>query len=326
MMKKKNVKISSKNLLEFHLSHISSDSFNFEPEDNTKKIIWTYLSSFNLLENVEEIDLENSEKIISIEKATHNGNYSEKDLLNLYTRFKFNINQLITIKDSYKLLESYEGRALLYQGFLISKDTESKIEFLKILKDNFNKSKIENAFDQELIKYLEELDENEIPSNYSSFYNYYLADKKSRNKKIKYNNKIIHQSKLINYFSGDMNSKKVEKELEEKLKKIKKKKKYYFTTKDIILIESLISDGINISDKYLSLFELNKSNIPTDIEVMINDGEMAMILLRLVEIIGEDEIKNLGSETLYFIISTLNKLNIDKIRNDIILNTIPVKI
>ena len=44
---------------------------------------------------------------------------------------------------------------------------------------------------------------------------------------------------------------------------------------------------------------------------MINDGEIAMILLRLVEIIGEDNLKDLGTETLYFIVSTLNKLNID---------------
>ena len=59
---------------------------------------------------------------------------------------------------------------------------------------------------------------------------------------------------------------------------------------------------------------------------MINDGEMAMILLRLVEIIGEDDLNNLGSESLYFILSTLNKLNIDKIRNKIILKTFPLKV
>ena len=110
------------------------------------------------------------------------------------------------------------------------------------------------------------------------------------------------------------------------LKKIKKNKKYYFSTKDNIVIESLMSDGIEVSEKYKSILELNKSNIPTDIEVMINDGEIAMILLRLVEIIGEDNLKDLGTETLYFIVSTLNKLNIDKIRNDIILQVIPVKV
>ena len=36
-------------------------------------------------------------------------------------------------------------------------------------------------------------------------------------------------------------------------------------------IESFISDGIMISEKYESILELNKSNIPTDIEVMINN-------------------------------------------------------
>ena len=77
------------------------------------------------------------------------------------------------------------------------------------------------------------------------------------------------------------------------LKKIKKNKKYYFSTKDNILIESLISDGIKVPEKYENMLDLNKSNIPTDIEVMINDGEIAMILLRLVEIIGEDDLVDL---------------------------------
>ena len=81
-----------------------------------------------------------------------------------------------------------------------------------------------------------------------------------------------------------------------------------------------------VPEKYENMLDLNKSNIPTDIEVMINDGEIAMILLRLVEIIGEDDLVDLGTETIYFIISTLNKLNIDKIRNDIILQVIPVKV
>ena len=323
---KNDLKTSEKNLLDFHLSHLTSNDFKYVTNENTDKIIWRYLSSFNLLENLDEIDIEDSEKIISIEKATNNGNYLEKDLLNLYTRYRFSINQLITVLESYKMLPGHESRALLYQGFLISKDVKSKIELIKILKEQFNKDDIGNAFNNELVRILEELDEKEIPSNYSDFYNYHLADKKNSNKKIKFNNKIVHQSKLLNYFSDNMVSEKVEKELEKKLKKIKKNKKYYFSTKDIILIESLISDGIKISDKYSSLLELYNSNIPTDIEVMINDGEMAMILLRLVEIIGEDDLNNLGSESLYFILSTLNKLNIDKIRNNIILKTFPLKV
>ena len=175
-------KISEKNLLDFHLSHFTSNDFKYVTNENTDKIIWRYLSSFNLLENLNEIDIEDSEKIISIEKATNNGNYLERDLLNLYTRYRFSINQLITVLESYKMLPAYESRALLYQGFLISKDVKSKIELLKILKEQFDKDNIGNAFNNELVRILEELDEKEIPSNYSDFYNYHLADKKNSNK------------------------------------------------------------------------------------------------------------------------------------------------
>ena len=48
-----------------------------------------------------------------------------------------------------------------------------------------------------------------------------------------------------------------------------------------------------------------------------------MILLRLVEIIGEDNIEDLGTETLYFITTTLNEINLDKIRNNILVKTLP---
>ena len=118
---------------------------------------------------------------------------------------------------------------------------------------------------------------------------------------------------------------KVEKETNDLLKKIKKNKKYFFTTKDIILIESLKSDGVVISKKYKNLYDVN-SNVPVDIQVMINNKELGMTLLRIVEIIGEDELKTLGSETLNFIIDVLNQLDMDKIRNSILLEVLPLKV
>ena len=320
------VLLSEESLLNFHLSYLTMKDFLYEPNENTKKIIWQYLSSNNLLTKVNDIDLEDREKIKSFEKATNDGSYKEADLLDLYTRFQFNIHQIITVFDAYKLLPNYESRALLYQAFLVSKDPDTQIKLLELLKREFDDDKLYKAFDKELIRLIQTIDEEKISSENSEFYELQLSKIGNEKLKIKYNNKILHQSKLINYFSGNISKEKIEKELEKMLKKIKKNKKYYFSTKDNIVIESLISDGIEVSEKYESILELNKSNIPTDIEVMINDGEIAMILLRLVEIIGEDNLKDLGTETLYFIVSTLNKLNIDKIRNDIILQVIPVKV
>ena len=320
------INISEENLLDFHLSYLSIKDFSYEPKENTKKIFWRYLSSNNLLTRVNDIDLEDREKIKSFEKATNEGNYKETDLLDLYTRFQFNIYQIISVFDAHKLLPNYEARALLYQAFLVSKDPDTQIRLLELLKNEFDNDNLSSAFDEELLRLIQTIDSQGISLEYSDFYKLQLSKLENEKFKIKYNNKILHQSKLINYFKGETSKEKIEKDLEKMLKKIKKNKKYYFSTKDNILIESFVSDGIKISEKYENMLELNKSNIPTDIEVMINDGEIAMILLRLVEIIGEDDLKDLGSETLYFIISTLNKLNIDKIRNDIILQVIPVKV
>ena len=63
-----------------------------------------------------------------------------------------------------------------------------------------------------------------------------------------------------------------------------------------------------------------------DIQVKINNRDLGLILLRIVELIGEDKLENLGSETLNFILITLNQLDLDTIRNKIILKTLPIRV
>ena len=59
---------------------------------------------------------------------------------------------------------------------------------------------------------------------------------------------------------------------------------------------------------------------------MISNSEIGLVLLRLVEIIGQDDIRALDTDTLYFMITALNKLDIDQIRNDILLEVLPLKV
>ena len=96
--------------------------------------------------------------------------------------------------------------------------------------------------------------------------------------------------------------------------------------KDLILLESLISDGLEISKKYKNMFKFDQSNIPTDIQMLLNNNELGMVLLRMVEIIGKDKLANLDSDTLYFMTSILNELNLDSIRNNLLLEVLPLKI
>ena len=318
--------VSDENILNFHLSHRTSTEFIYQPNENSSKFIWKYLSSANLLENINTVDLEDGEKISLIEKATHDNNYEEEELFELYKRFQFNINQLLNVKDSYKLLQSYEGRALLYQRLILTKDTNDLLDLSYKLKESFIKDNIENAFNNELKEILSTIRPEEISSNYSSFYFDNLNVQTLKEKNTKINNKIIHQSKLLKYFEEKYETKKVEDDLNKLLKSIKKNKDYSVSIKDLILLESLVSDGIKISKKYKNMFNLNQSHIPTDIQLLLNNNEVGMVLLRLVEIIGEDNLENLDSDSLYFMTSVLNRLNLDSIRNKLLLKVLPLKI
>ena len=319
-------KISENSILDFHLAHKTNPNFNFEPKTDTSKIIWSYLSSSNLLYNIQEIEITELDKIATIEKAVHDKNYPEKDLFELYKRFQFNINQLLNASESYKNLSNIEARALIYQRVLLESELVKKLKLLKILKNLFKDEGIENAFDIELKKFLEMIDPADIPDNLTSFYYTNIRIEKNLEKKIKFNNNVLHQSKLINYFNGDFAKSKIEKDLDNFLKKIKKDKKYFISKKDIIFLESLKSDGIKISEKYDDLYQINDSEIPTDIQVMINNNEKGAALLRIVEVIGQDDLERIDEDTIYFIISTLNQLNIDFLRNKILLKVLPLKV
>jgi len=321
-----NKEVSENSILDFHLAHRTNPEFTFEPKKDTPKLIWKYLSTSNLLYRIQDLEITDIDKISTIEKATHDKNYSEEELFEFYKRFQFNINQLLNTKESYKSLSSIEGKALVYQRLLLTEEPKLKLELMKILKDIFESEGIGNAFDLELEKFLKKIDETDVPSNFTTFYNQHIKNDEIFNKKIKYNNKILHQSKLVNYFNGDYAKSKIEEDLNKFLKKIKKDKKYFLSKKDIIFIEALKSDGIEISKKYENLYEINKSEMPIDIQKMIDNKEIGAALLRIIEVIGPEKIEDIDDDTVYFIINTLNQLNADLIRNKLLLKVLPLKV
>ena len=48
-------------------------------------------------------------------------------------------------------------------------------------------------------------------------------------------------------------------------------------------------------------------------------------MLKIIEIIGEDDVSDLDPETIYFLNRILNKMNLKKIRNNILSTALPVK-
>jgi len=61
-------------------------------------------------------------------------------------------------------------------------------------------------------------------------------------------------------------------------------------------------------------------------QILINNKDMGTAMLRIVQVIGQDQLKDIDPGTMFFIISTLNQLNIDPLRNKILLKILPLKV
>ena len=317
--------VSDKNILYFHLSHKTDENFIYLPQVDSPEFIWKYFSSSNLLKNLNSFELEDITQIKFIEKATSEEIFNDKELLNLYKKFQFDIDQLLNAKKEYKSLPGYEGRALLYQRLLLTEDIDNKLSLSLKLKNSFDNESLSKAFDEELSYILKKIDEREIPLNYSTFYSENKEFKKNKKPKIKFNNKILHQSKILNYFLNKTSLQKTEKIVNDYLTKIKKDKKYSFSSKDILMLESLKSDGIKISEENAELYDY-KSRISPEVKSMIENDETGLVLLKIVEIIGEAEIENLDTDSLFHIVEIMTELKVINLRNQILLKILPLKV
>ena len=325
MKDKPNNTISDKNLLNFYLSSVTIEGFNYEPNKKTDKNIWKYLVASNLIV-IDE--LEDSETIKKYEAAANEGNFEKEKIFEIYMSIPFKITQLINASTAHQSLEGYEARALIYQKMLLSDNTENKLKLLFLLKDLFEKEKLVNIFKENLSNTLKGMDSDDIPKEYKKIVEKnIILEKNNEIGKIKYDDKILHRSKAIKIFTEeDPNREKVNKDFLSSYKKIKRNKKYFFSIKDIILLETLASDGIEIP-KDLSVQSLSKNlTVPSTMSMLVENGEIGLFMLKLVEIIGSDEIKNLDPETLYFINNLLNKGKIKKVRNQILNLTLPLRV
>ena len=321
--------VSDKNLLNFYLSHIANSDFQYDPSMKTSKYIWKYLSSSNLLADPNSIDLEDETKFNLYEWAAANNSYNKKELFNIYGKFLFSFDQFLNAEEIYETLPPYKARALIYQTASLSDNLEKKLNLLVLLNDLFKKDDIENAFSEELSSILLSIEEEDVPSKYLGFYQIKinLPTEEEDFGKIRFDNKILHKSKLLKYFIEDNYTvEKLENDLISIYKKIKKDKKYYFSAKDVILLDSLKADGIKLPKKLEKKYSSNKLTIPQGLIDLSDQGQIGLVLLKIIEIIGEDQLEDLDPETLYFITSTLNKLDLKKIRNNIIIKTLPYRV
>jgi len=314
-------KINEKNLLNFYLSSITNSNFKYEPTPKTKPEIWKYLNSANLIKLE---DAANKEKIKELEIAANNNKLDKKTIFEFYTQIPFNLSSLINAKNNYQTFDESDARALIYQKYLLSESFENKIEYLFLLEDLFKKSDLTNIYPKFLSDQIEGIGLENVPEKYrETAQSRILSETNFLKGKIKYNDKILHQSKILKYFIEGEDKKKVQKDIDKIFKKVLKNKKYFISAKDLALADTLINDGFSLPESFKYEELSKKFEIPENLLKLIDNKQKAFLSLKIVEIIGEDEIYQLDPETIYFVTNLLNKMNLVAIRNKVIISAFP---
>ena len=316
------IKIDDTNLLNFYLSSIAVPDFAYKPNKKTNKKIWQYLTAANL---IKINDFEDMVQIKELEIAANNNSLSKLYIFEVYKNIKFNFNDFINTDEIYPSLDSTNARALIYQKVLLSDNIEKKLKYLFILNELFKKDNLSNLYKKYLDKELRALDLEQIPLAYKQLVaENIIYEKKNNLGKVKYNDKNYHTSRILRFYTeNDTFKKKPEKEFEIIYKKIKKNKKYKTSLKDIILFETLESDGVSIPKELIDQ-EIVKGNVaPPELLNLGKNNETGLLLLRIAELIGEDEILDLDDQTVYFINHLLIKSGIKKFSNKILITALP---
>ena len=314
-------KVNDKNLLNFYLSSVTIKNFKYEPSKKTKKEIWKYLNAANLIQ-IENIN--DKQKLNELELAASQGQIDESIIFNIYKQNKFDLLTLINAKNIYKTLDGIDARSLIFQKYLLSEGYATKVEYLFILDELFKKDKISNIYSSFLSNQLKEIGTENIPKKFLELAEKkMITDEEIKFGKIKYNDKVFHQSKILKLYVENENNKKIQKEIDRTVKKISKNRKYFYSAKDLALIEALVKDGFKIPNN-LDYKELSsKYEVPENLTELITKNQNAFLALKIIEIIGEDEPHQIDPETIFFITNLLNKTNLIKIRNKVLRSALP---
>ena len=316
-------KINEENLLNFYLSAVTIVNFKYEPTKKTKPEIWTYLNAANLIKLEDASD---KGKLKELEIAANNDQLDKNKIFEIYKQIPFSLNTLINAKSNFQTLNESDSRALIYQKYLLSESIENKIEYLFLLEDLFKKSDLTNIYPKFLSDQIEGIGLENVPEKYQeTAQSRILSETNFLNGKIKYNDKVLHQSKILKYFVEGEDKIKIQKDIDKIFKKITKNKKYFVSAKDLALADTLLKDGFSLPSTFKYDELTKKFDVPKNLMQLIDNNQKAFLALKIVEIIGEDEPYQLDPETIYFVTNLLNKMDLVTIRNKVLNSALPLR-
>ena len=270
------------NILNAHMTVISNkqqniDYINFSKKSELRnyyfksKLYKNFLNN-DFLENIEDNKL--NDIIIFLERSANDELIDIENLITLYKKMTFTIDDLINPKTASKKYQRPVSHALLFQALIISQDDFIKYEILKVLKEKLYLNGLNMIADKIYLDQISKLKPDIISKE----------DKlliKNANKTQNNIHDYLYKSNIINLINNkkDKNAYKSLKQFSKKTKQ----KKYKLNKKDLALINLLHKNKIKLPDNFKKNIYKEELYIPNNIFNLIDNKKKNLALLKTIE-------------------------------------------
>ena len=314
-------------LLNIHLSHEADKEFKpsfavFQKDIIRKKYFFKspLFKTMNIDFTKEYQTDEDLALINFLEDAANLNLYDYNLIFRLYKKIIFGIDDLLNPIENYAKYNPTKGKALLYQSILLSQDNEKKLIFIRELNRLYQKDNMSALGSKMFFQLTNKMSKKLITKEVLSEVEIKNAGKLSAMNTGTINNKILHQSDLINLVAASTKqNKKLSNMLNDFDKQIKKNK-YTVSEKDVAFINLLENNKVSIPDTLKKHVIKDEIYIPNKIYNLLEKKENAQAILENLSLVKNLNINQDYNRNFHIIVKIFDRLGLENIKKDFIKN------
>src|SRR6056300_1755130 len=314
-------------LLNIHLSHEADKEFKpsfavFQKDIIRKKYFFKspLFKTMNIDFTKEYQTDEDLALINFLEDAANLNLYDYNLIFRLYKKIIFGIDDLLNPIENYSKYNPTKGKALLYQSILLSQDNEKKLIFIRELNRLYQKDNMSALGSKMFFQLTNKMSKKLITKEVLSEVEIKNAGKLSAMNTGNINNKILHQSDLINLVAASTKqNKKLSNMLNDFDKQIKKNK-YTVSEKDVAFINLLENNKVSIPDTLKKHVIKDEIYIPNKIYNLLEKKENAQAILENLSLVKNLNINQDYNRNFHIIVKIFDRLGLENIKKDFIKN------
>ena len=314
-------------LLNIHLSHEADKEFKpsyavFQKDIIRKKYFFKspLFKTMNIDFTKEYQTDEDLALINFLEDAANLNLYDYNLIFRLYKKIIFGIDDLLNPIENYAKYNPTKGKALLYQSILLSQDNEKKLIFIRELNRLYQKDNMSALGSKMFFQLTNKMSKKLITKEVLSEVEIKNAGKLSAMNTGTINNKILHQSDLINLVAASSKQNKKLSNILNDFDKQIKKNNYTVSEKDVAFINLLENNKVSIPDTLKKHVVKEEIYIPNKIYNLLEKKENAQAILENLSLVKNLNINQDYNRNFHIIVKIFDRLGLENIKKDFIKN------